>query len=101
MVYCAKCGTKNDDDVKVCSNCGASLYAVGESRHYRRVENECFGIPRGGTVAGIFFGLIIMLAGISLLSQEVFGFSVPWWPFVVILFGVLIIVGAMYSRRRH
>jgi membrane-bound ClpP family serine protease len=65
------------------------------------MEDECFGIPHGGTVAGVFFGLIIMLVGISLLSQEVFGFQVPWWPFVVILFGVLIIVGAMYSRRRY
>jgi len=28
MVYCVKCGAKNPDDAKVCSQCGASLYML-------------------------------------------------------------------------
>jgi len=27
MVYCSKCGTKNEEDAKECVNCGASLEA--------------------------------------------------------------------------
>jgi hypothetical protein len=26
---------------------------------------------------------------------------IPWWPLVVIMFGVLIIVGAIYRHRRY
>jgi hypothetical protein len=104
MVYCVKCGTKNPDDAKVCSSCGAQLYVTGESEHYRRVENECFGIPRGGTVVGLVIGMIIILAGISLFLQAAYPDMppIPWWPLIVILFGVLMIVGAAYRlRRRH
>jgi uncharacterized membrane protein YvbJ len=101
MVYCAKCGAKNDDNAKVCSQCGALLYVTtGRPEHYRRMEDECFGIPRGGTVVGIFIGLIILLAGISLLFQELYKINIPWWPFIVILFGLLIIIGALTRRRR-
>jgi uncharacterized membrane protein YvbJ len=103
MVYCAKCGTKNDDDAKVCSNCGAPLYSTRERpEHYRRMEDECFGIPRGGTIVGVFIGLIILFAGISLfLNQPPYNINIPWWSLAVILFGLLIIVSALYGRRRR
>jgi uncharacterized membrane protein YvbJ len=100
MVYCVKCGTKNPDDAQVCSKCGAQLYTTGESKHYRRMENECFGLPRGGMIAGIVIGLIIILAGVSFLVQAVYPqINFPWWPFVLIIFGVLILAGALYNRR--
>ena len=63
MVYCSKCGTQNPDNATVCSNCGAPLYTVGqqypgsEREHYRRVEGECFGLPYGGVIASIVFGI--------------------------------------------
>lgn len=116
MVYCVKCGAKNSDDAKTCSQCGTPLYALTEGefrRHEKecfgarggvepreRVEEECFGIPRGSAVAGLAFGVIIILVGFSLLLQELYGIKVPWWPFVVILFGVLILVGAIYGLSR-
>jgi hypothetical protein len=65
-----------------------------------RVEEECFGIPRGSAVVGLAIGLIIVLAGLSLLFQELYGVSIPWWPFVIILFGILIIIGAAYGLSR-
>jgi ribosomal protein L40E len=87
MVYCVKCGAKNPDDAKTCSQCGAPLYsleAVEKPRRVEkecfgtrmgvepreRVEEECFGIPRGGAVMGLAIGLIIILAGLSFLFQE-------------------------------
>ncbi len=99
MVYCVKCGTKNPDEAQVCSKCGAQLYTTGESRHYRRMENECFGLPRGGMIAGIVVGLIIILAGASFLVQQVYRIDIPWFPIVIIIFGVLILAGALYGRR--
>lgn len=101
MVYCSKCGTNNPDDAKVCTQCGASIYPVVEPtrRHERRREEECFGLPRGGAIAGIIFGIIIILAGLSWVLGfefwENFGFV------IIIIFGVLILAGALYRISRR
>lgn len=103
MVYCAKCGTKNSDDATVCSSCGATLHTIGgRPEYYRRMENECFGIPRGGMIIALAIGIIILLAGtIAILQQaELIPKSVEVWPFAIIIFGILIIVSTLYSRRR-
>jgi uncharacterized membrane protein YvbJ len=109
MVYCTKCGAQNPDDAKVCSNCGASLYRVGEKQGehyepYRRMEHECFGVPGGGIILLVALGLIILLAGLIGILQQLGYLSseVTVWPLVLIIFGVLIIIAAMYgiSRRR-
>ena len=101
MVYCAKCGVKNPDDAKVCTQCGASLYpGVEPTRRYeRRREEECFGLPRGGAIAGIIFGVIIILAGLSWLLG--FEFWENFWQLIVIIFGVLVLAGALYGLRRR
>jgi uncharacterized membrane protein YvbJ len=104
MVYCTKCGAKNPDDAKVCSQCGASLYpGAPPTRRYerRKHEEECFGIPRGGTIVGLGIGIIIVLAGISFLISELYNIEIPWWAFGVIMLGVLIIIGALYGLRRY
>jgi uncharacterized membrane protein YvbJ len=121
MVYCAKCGTKNPDDAKICTQCGAPLYAVGETERqqvqdecggrrrsgepYRRMEYECFGIPGGGAVVGVAIGLIILAAGAIYLMQQanLIPSGVSVWPFAIIIFGILLIIGALYglSRRRR
>lgn len=121
MVYCTKCGAKNPDDAKVCSQCGASLYGVGEragqgrvenecwgtrreGEPYRQVEHECLGIPRGGVIVGIAIGVIILLAGVIVLLQQagLISSNISVWPFAIIIFGILIVIGALYglSRRR-
>jgi len=105
MVYCTKCGTKNPDDAKVCSQCGANLYPVREERerHYRRVEQECFGIPQGGAIVGIAIGVIIVVAGLIWFMQQAGYISraVEIWPFAAIVFGILIVIGALYGMRRR
>ena len=108
MVYCSKCGTQNPDTNTVCSNCGAPLYTVGQRyvgsdrEHYHRMENECFGLPNGGMIVGIVIGIIIVLAGLGLFLQT-YGIQIQtWlWPVVVIIFGLLILIGAVFGRRRY
>ena len=106
MVYCSKCGTQNPDTSKICSNCGAPLYTVGqqypgsEREHYRRVENECFGLPNGGMIVGLIFGIIIIFVGLSLLF-DLGNFWYYIWPLIIIIFGTLIILGALFGKRRR
>jgi len=99
MVYCAKCGTKNPDDAKVCTQCGASLYPRAEPtrRHERPREKECFGLPHGGAIFGIFIGIIIILWGLT----QIFGWEVEIGTFAIIVIGILIVAGAIYGLTRR
>jgi uncharacterized membrane protein YvbJ len=107
MVYCSKCGTQNPDNATNCSNCGAPLYTVGkqypgsEGEHYRRVEGECFGLPNGGAIVGLVIGIIIILVGIGTFLQLTYSITLNFWPLIIIIFGVLILLGALYGRRRY
>ena len=105
MVYCTKCGTKNPDDAKVCAQCGAPLYIVSEVEKHKRkeMEEECFGIPRGGAFVSLAIGIIILLSGcIWLLQQaQIIPKTVDVWPIAVMIFGILIIIGAIYGLRRR
>lgn len=110
MVYCTKCGSKNEDDAEVCVSCGASLHAPRRvvkrredecfgSRGEKRFEEECFGLPYGGAIVGIIFGIIILVFGFALLAK------INIWdyigPLFVIIIGVLIIAGVIYGATRR
>jgi uncharacterized membrane protein YvbJ len=106
MVYCTKCGAKNPDDAKVCTQCGASLYSKAyPTRRYERqkFEEECFGIPRGGTIVGLAIGVIIILWGFIWLLQQadLIPEDISAWPFAVIILGILIVVGAISALSRR
>ena len=121
MVYCTKCGTKNEEGAGYCVKCGAKLISKEESWDKRmekwgeefgkrveewgedfgrRAEKECFGLPHGGIIFGLLIGLIIILVGLSSLfsGSEATRF---FWPLLIIVFGVLIAVGALYSLTRR
>ena len=84
-----------------CTKFGTSLHSTEEREHYRRVEDECLGIPRRSSVASLVFGIIIILVGLSLFIQEVYDIAIPWWPLIIVLFGILVIIGALYGFRRR
>ena len=107
MVYCTKCGTNNQDTAVFCVKCGANLQTgTAESRRYarRRAEDECFGLPHGGAIAGIVIGGLILLWGfLTLAQQQGWITSTPdlGW-LVIIIIGILIVAGAVYRMsRRH
>ncbi|MDH5439575.1 MAG: hypothetical protein OEZ48_03450 [Candidatus Bathyarchaeota archaeon] len=64
----------------------------------RRERDECFGLPNSGAIAGIVFGILIIMWGLSTL----FGWEINIMAFIVIIFGTLIVAGAIYrlTRRR-
>jgi hypothetical protein len=105
MVYCPKCGTQNEDTAEFCVKCGANLQTgTYTSRRYerRKAEKECFGLPHGGAIAGLVIGVIILLWGIFTLAQQM-----NWvtqtpslWFIVIIIFGILLIIGAVYGMTR-
>jgi uncharacterized membrane protein YvbJ len=102
MVYCTKCGTKNEDTALVCVNCGASLETgTYVSRRYerRRMEKECFGLPHGGAIVGIAIGIIILIWGFITFAQQTGAIrgTVDIWPIALIIFGILIVIGAIYG----
>jgi uncharacterized membrane protein YvbJ len=102
MIYCPKCGTKNDDTADFCVKCGASLQTgTVASRRYerRRVQQECFGLPHGGAIVGIVIGAIILLWGISMLLQQtgIITQAFDFWYVIIIVIGILIVAGAIYK----
>ena len=118
MVYCTYCGTKNKDDAKFCVKCGANLGVSAEKSiekgieeaaeefgrraeewgkdFEKNVENECFGLPHGGAIFGLIIGIIIILVGVT----SVVGIDIHWWPLTLLVFGLLVFGGALYSIIR-
>jgi uncharacterized membrane protein YvbJ len=99
MVYCTKCGTKNEGDAVICVKCKDPLGSYQTvRRERRRKENECFGLPNGGAIAGLVIGLIIILWGVS--SVPNINFESYLWPIIIVIFGTLMVAGALYSIGR-
>ena len=115
MVHCPKCWTKNEDDAKYSVKCGANLKEGScSSRTFdsmdeceenigkraeewgkdfpKRIEKECFDLPHGSTIIGFIIGIIILI-GLSSLA----GIDLEIWSFLIIIFGLLIFGGAVYS----
>jgi ribosomal protein L40E len=105
MVYCPKCGTKNEDSATFCVKCGANLQTDTVTTRWterRKAEQECFGLPHGGAIVGIVFGVIILIFGVFLVLQQagvIVGADFPWFLLIIIL-GVLMIAGAVYTMSR-
>ena len=124
MVYCSKCGTRNDDDVSNCINCGEPLnsrirdnrgweeeiearaeeFGRRAERFGRRmssqnwdVEDECYG-GRGRTIWPIFMGCFIILIGLSFLLEDTYSWANfdNIWPLFLMALGIVII----YDRLR-
>jgi len=100
MVYCTKCGTKNEENAVTCVNCNAPLLVSQTSVKHerRRKESECFGLPHGGSIAGLVIGLIIILWGVTSVLDIDLGSYL--WAIVVVIFGTLMVAGALYSMSR-
>ena len=95
MVYCKKCGAQNTDDASICASCGEPLKA--SYRVSRRRDDECFGLPGGGSIVGLLFGIAIILLGAS----ELMNWNIDLGPYAIIAFGLLIVAGALYQQNQR
>jgi hypothetical protein len=122
MVNCPKCSTKNDEAAVYCINCGAKLdRSKDESwdKHIekwgenfgkraekwgdnfgRRTDRGCFGLPHGGLVFGLLIGAIVILVGIFALLSGLESLRF-FWPLLIVVFGLMIAAGALYSLTRR
>jgi len=69
------------------------------------MEEECFGVPRGGAVFAILMGLAVIVIGVAYLLGQYYGWSIDVWkslgPSILIVIGILIVVGALYRARER
>ena len=70
-----------------------------EKRHFE----ECFGLPHGGAIFGLVIGVLIVFWGLVWLLQQthVLPTSVEIWPFAVVIFGTLMVAGAIYGMSKR
>ena len=97
MVICIKCGEENNENAKYCSSCGANLGKI--EKRGKSSRDDCFGLPNSGAIAGIVFGILIILWGLSIT----FEWKINVMAVMVILLGTLIVAGAIYklTKRRR
>ena len=113
MVYCTKCGTKNEDGTEFCVKCGARLslktVEYAKTEQYRRnggcfgsrergTRDECFGLPHGGAIVGVIFGILLIIAGLSIYFKIDLGDIEG--PLILVVIGTLVVAGAIYGYNR-
>ena len=110
MVYCSKCGRKNEDDARFCSGCAAPLAAAPRDfgkEAEDKCERECAGGPRR---ASVIWGLIVILIGLWIVFElglkRISGLPTWltdfqfWWIFPLLIGLVIIVVGiGMIAKR--
>lgn len=97
MPYCLKCGALLGEDAKFCPSCGNPVGSERSVRSRSSYEKEaCFG-PKGS--GGGLWGA--MSGGIFLIGLAILWYYDLWWPGIIILIGLMIIIGSVvsYSRR--
>ena len=66
----------------------------------KQTDRGCFGLPYGGVIFGLLIGVIVILVGVTTLLTEV-DVTRFLWPLVLVVFGLLIATGALYSLTRR
>ena len=83
----------------LCAKCKEPLNGYQTVKRKRgQKENECFGLPNGGAIGGLVLGLIIVLWGVTSVLEIDFGSYL--WALIIIIFGTLMVAGALYSMNR-
>jgi uncharacterized membrane protein YvbJ len=103
MVYCTKCGTKNEDGSNVCIDCGSPLLNKNDikgSVRYGQYEEEIGFHLKIKPNTWIFVGLLILLAGFIVLAAEIYRISIPWVPIIFILAGIFVLARFFQMRRQ-
>ena len=98
MTYCAKCGTKNEEEAKFCKKCGASLSGI-EKEHDKDDDCVCSGSKQNPLVP-VFWGIVIILVGLFIILTYVIPDSylpveindITFGGLIVLIFAIAIIL---------
>lgn len=99
MPFCKKCGAELKEDAKFCNSCGTPVSAEKRARPrkmYAKEREACFGPPGsgGGLWGAMSFGVFIVGLGI-LWFFDIF------WPGILILIGIMVIIGGLVTVARR
>ncbi len=102
---CEHCGAELKGDEAFCPRCGASVAAARPpapprppEEEFRRVrEKGCFG--GGGLWGAISGGVFIIGLGLLWYLSSI-GVEWAWWPGILFLVGIMIILGGLISYAR-
>ncbi|NWG08991.1 MAG: zinc-ribbon domain-containing protein [Nitrososphaerales archaeon] len=98
MPYCRKCGAEIAEGAEFCPKCGTSGAEYGKAE-WRGPRNECFGWERGGE----FWGTVaigVFLVGLAILFYLDSIGVISWWPGILFLIGIMIIISGIISYAR-
>ena len=116
MVYCSKCGTKNDDDARFCKSCGATLggpFPPFERRREDKCEEECSGKSHSNTWTYFWITILAIIAvGLILsIALKLFEKRLPSWmagfdfweicPLLVGIVIVIFVISALIRSTTH
>lgn len=111
MVYCSKCGKKNDDAAEFCNQCGQRLAPSQkqiEKDWEEHCERECSG-KEDSSVWRFFWGLVVLCIGIWIIFELVLknladeiaelawikSISFPFWWVIGAAFGIIVIAAGI------
>jgi len=101
MVKCPDCGAELREGDKFCYSCGADATKQKEAdittkRRHREEREACFGPPWSGRGLWGAISAGVFLVGLGLLWYFDF-----FWPGILILIGLMMVIGgiAAYTRR--
>jgi len=86
MVYCSKCGKKNEDDAEFCAKCGAALKDTikdHKKSHDDRCEEEC-AMGEKSPISKYFWGAVVIIIGLwiifaLIIPRTEFADNLPSW----------------------
>lgn len=92
MPFCKKCGAELKEGAKFCPSCGTSL---GEEKGHAKQREACFGPPGSGGGLWGPISFAVFLIGLAILWYlDIF------WPGILILIAILVIIGAFVAYQR-
>ncbi len=98
MPYCRKCGTKIEEGIEFCPNCGTPVLEH-RKEEWRGPRYECFGWERGGEYLGVVATGVFLIGIAVLFYLDSIG-VIGWWPGILFLIGFMILIGAILSYSR-
>ena len=97
MAYCAKCGTKNEDDAEFCKKCGASL--TGKEKKYEKDDDCVCSGSKQNPLVPVFWGIVVILIGLWIIFIFIFPDYLPaglqdnpFWGLIILIIAIAVIL---------